>query len=53
MTLLKFRGGVGLVFVVATIPVESCQREAGAIEKFESWKSTSEWKKGGVEIGRL
>ena len=51
-TLLKFRGGVGLVFAVATVSVESCQREVGAIDKFESRKSTSEWKKGGAETGR-
>ena len=51
VTLLKFRGGVGLVFAVATVSIESCQWEAGAIDKFESSKSTFEWKKGGVEIG--
>ena len=51
-TLLKFRGGVGLVFAVVTMSVESYQWEAGAIDKFESRKSTSEWKKGGAEIGR-
>ena len=51
-TLLKFRGGVGLVFAVATLFVESCQREAGAIDKFESRILTSKWKKGGAETGR-
>ena len=52
MTLLKFRGGVGLVFAVAIVSTESCQRAAGAIEKFKSRRSKSEWKKGGVETGR-
>ena len=42
VTLLKFRGGVGLVFAVAIVSVESCQWEAGAINKFESRKSTFE-----------
>ena len=42
MTLLKFRGDIGLVFVVATMSAESYQREARAIEKFESKRSKSE-----------
>ena len=41
-TLLKFRGGVGRVFAVATMSVESYQQEARAIHKFKSKKSTSE-----------
>ena len=40
--LLKFRGVV--VFVVATLFAESCQREVGAIKKFESGRS-----KGGAQ----
>ena len=45
MTLLKFRGSV--VFAVVIVSAESCQREAGGIEKFESRRS-----KGGAQIGR-
>ena len=40
--LLKFKGGVGLIFAVQSVCVESCQQEASAIQKFESRKLTSE-----------